>query len=501
MKLAIIVVIAFIAVAMAGTVGGTYYFYLQSNELLEDKVVDNLESTSQALEHFIEEILEEQEEKLEIAATHSDLSIEELKEIRDLQEEFFEVFVLDSNGVIIVSSDEPRIGEDKSGDAYFLNARQETYITPAYFSETTKKESIAIATPFNEGVLVARIELEAFDKIVSDRTGLGETGEALLAYESNDGSPVFFTQRRFEAQALTTSEEEHSALPMREALAGNEGIFFGVDYRNVPVIAITKYVDKINVGMVVKIDEAEALGAIRNKLIQTAITLIILISVCVSVVGFFVARLISNPLKKLTQEVDKITKGKLDVQLEKNNIYEMQKLTESLNRILASLKLAILRTGMSKTQMGIGKAIEAKEEAEKKFEESEQMWRTLAENAPNVILILNPDSTIKYINHTIGKTSKEETVGKSIYDFIDPAYHAVAKKTISQVFETGKPGMFESRAGPQEQRRWFDTQVGVIMRKSKIVAITFITSDVTEVKKARETLNGKKKEKTGIGKI
>jgi len=96
--------------------------------------------------------------------------------------------------------------------------------------------------------------------------------------------------------------------------------------------------------------------------------LIIVLGVVIFVmlVFFFVGRSISGPLTTLSNDVDQITKGKLDVRLKESNVYEINKLVDSLNRILASLKLAVLKTGIKKSEIGLGEAIKDKEKAEAK---------------------------------------------------------------------------------------------------------------------------------------
>ncbi|MBT3691548.1 HAMP domain-containing protein [Candidatus Woesearchaeota archaeon] len=110
-----------------------------------------------------------------------------------------------------------------------------------------------------------------------------------------------------------------------------------------------------------------------NKTIESfnLIFSIVIIILCI-LSSFIVSLSISRPIKKMTGKVNEITKGNLDIQLEKSGIYEIQKLIDSLNRILASLKLAILRTGASKGHLGLGETIKAKEEIEEKLEEIKQ---------------------------------------------------------------------------------------------------------------------------------
>ena len=124
---------------------------------------------------------------------------------------------------------------------------------------------------------------------------------------------------------------------------------------------------------------------------------------------------VSNPIKKLTKNIDQITKGNLNINLEKSNIYEIQVLTNSLNRILASLKLAILRTGASKSELGLGEAIKAKEKAESSQKYAEDIVETIREP----MIILNYELKVLSANPAFYKTFKvnpKETIGNLIYN-------------------------------------------------------------------------------------
>jgi PAS domain S-box-containing protein len=84
-------------------------------------------------------------------------------------------------------------------------------------------------------------------------------------------------------------------------------------------------------------------------------------------VAFTISYFISRPLVKLTKNIDEISKGNLDVELEKSEIYEINNLTDSLDRVMASLKLAINKVGVRKEEI-FQDAVKAKEEAEAKYE-------------------------------------------------------------------------------------------------------------------------------------
>jgi len=92
-----------------------------------------------------------------------------------------------------------------------------------------------------------------------------------------------------------------------------------------------------------------------------------LILIITLAVAFLVSYFISMPLVKLTKNIDEISKGNLDVELEKSEIYEINNLTDSLDRVMASLKLAINKVGVHKEDI-FQDAVIAKEEAEAKYE-------------------------------------------------------------------------------------------------------------------------------------
>ena len=88
-----------------------------------------------------------------------------------------------------------------------------------------------------------------------------------------------------------------------------------------------------------------------NGFKSTSLILISLIILVTFVISFVIAYFISRSIEKLTKNIDEISKGKLDVNLEKSDIYEINKLTESLDRIMASLKLAVMKVGVKKDEI------------------------------------------------------------------------------------------------------------------------------------------------------
>ena len=119
-------------------------------------------------------------------------------------------------------------------------------------------------------------------------------------------------------------------------------------------------------------------------------------------------------------------------------------------------------------------------------------WRSLADNAPNLILIVDRKGIIHYINRTVAGLEVEKVVGKSHYDYADPKYRRIMKKAIGHVFETGTTTSYEIEGvGPDGRASWYTSQLGPIKRKGRVVAVTIMPTDITKQKQAEAEMKTK----------
>jgi PAS domain S-box-containing protein len=129
--------------------------------------------------------------------------------------------------------------------------------------------------------------------------------------------------------------------------------------------------------------------------------------------------------------------------------------------------------------------------AKKKLDESEELWRSLVETAPDIITTVDRDGIIRFINQSMGVLSTDQTIGRGFYDFLPPEYREMATDSVKSVFRTGETDSFEVRAGESNDPTWYTYRVGPLRISGKVVAATIITTNTTEFKQAEELMRYK----------
>ncbi len=125
------------------------------------------------------------------------------------------------------------------------------------------------------GALALQVDLATLMPVVTDRTGLGSSGETVLAVR--DGEQVRYTAplARLAGEPFALSiPYAAAARPMQRALSGDHGRGVGRDYAGVAVAANWNFLPALGWGMVVKIDVAEALAPLHRQQWLTALALV-----------------------------------------------------------------------------------------------------------------------------------------------------------------------------------------------------------------------------------
>lgn len=139
--------------------------------------------------------------------------------------------------------------------------------------------------------------------------------------------------------------------------------------------------------------------------------------------------------------------------------------------------------------MGIFRDVTERKRAEKALQQSEKKWYSLLRNAPDFILNIDGDGTILFINRTVPGYTIEDTVGKTVYNFLPPEQHEQTREAIKKVFESGESVGFETSViGPDGRLIWYSNNLGPVKDGDKIVSVAQVSTDITKRKKIEEEL-------------
>lgn len=146
---------------------------------------------------------------------------------------------------------------------------------------------------------------------------------------------------------------------------------------------------------------------------------------------------------------------------------------------------AIVENGGAVGFRGMFVDMTRQKKSEEALRESEEKWRSLVENAPSIIMMVDEKGTLQFINHTVPGITPAEALGTSVYEYIPVEYHETMREAIEWVFRSGETTSFEIRGmGAGGRVSWYETQVGPVRRGEMIAAVMLIATDVSERKLA-----------------
>ncbi len=325
MKTSILIFMLFVGFMLISSFGGIYINYIGSKQVLTEHINNHFEAVAKSRANQIETFLESKKERAidfssdgfirdslrELRNSSSEEIMEDLNEhlIKNkitIDESFYGVFVLDTEGKIVgTTNPEGEFGEDFKKDSLFIEGRKTAYVKEIFYDEEFETKGIIVSALIFEqekflGVVAIRINLDDLNEITTDRTGLGQTGEIYLI---NKEGYIVIPSRFF--------PEEHTFLKLKVDTERSEHCFehgeeehiplIYFDYRGLVVLGVHANIEEMQWCLLAEIDEAEVLGGLRDELLRTVFITLIGIVVIMMVFIFLSGYLI----EKLVKEVKK----------------------------------------------------------------------------------------------------------------------------------------------------------------------------------------------------
>jgi C4-dicarboxylate-specific signal transduction histidine kinase len=229
-----------------------------------------------------------------------------LTEIKKDVPSFNEVHIVGYDGMVRVSTDKELKNHDFSHRLSFKHALTgEDCLHDVYLNKDNVL-CIYLASPlFNKGKIIGVIMIgtsaDDITSICHDYTGLGNTGETVIARFDRYTNVEYLTSMRFQDKPFLKlpAETNHANYVMKQALLKQEKIVSSHnthDYRNHVVIASTRYLDKTGWGMITKIDREEVfepLTKLRNMTLLIGLAAVLIFFVLSFLFAAFLSRQIN----------------------------------------------------------------------------------------------------------------------------------------------------------------------------------------------------------------
>lgn len=249
----------------------------------------------------------------------------------------------DAQGTLVVST-----GEGSSfavGNAEFLERAREEIVSGLIVRDESGSLFHVAAGPIVLGdrlIGVAMVVETAAPllELVSDYTGLGDTGETVLARHTSGDGAVFLTPLRFDPDAaLRRSVTGSAATATLVAASGEEVVLTdAVDYRGEPVFAATRFLATASWGIVVKVDASEVFAPLDEYLRGAAVALIV-VTLAAGLGSWIVTRPIAERIRNVSEASAAIAAGDWSRTVPDDRNDELGDLAENFNTMTRELLL------------------------------------------------------------------------------------------------------------------------------------------------------------------
>ncbi|MFN8383791.1 MAG: GAF domain-containing protein [Anaerolineales bacterium] len=251
---------------------------------------------------------------------------------------FEELFILDGNGEVILSTSPSQEGKIFSTQSFYHEGLKAPHVAPPIYDVSLAKYTIIFSQPIKDqrgsviGVIAGRANLGVLDQIMIERAGLGDTGETYLV----GSNYAVLSQLRFsdskvgEAYVRTTGTTK-----VIETQATGSELY--PNYIDTAVLGSYLWIPDLEVALIAERDQSEALQASNQA---SAITLgLMALTVAIAVgAAFLVTGTIVTPISQLVTIAGNITSGNLDVRAQVQRDDEIGVLASTFNTMASRLK-------------------------------------------------------------------------------------------------------------------------------------------------------------------
>jgi len=127
---------------------------------------------------------------------------------------------------------------------------------------------------------------------------------------------------------------------------------------------------------------------------------------------------------------------------------------------------------------------------ERAFKDTEAKWESVTENSPDLIMLVDLNGTVLFVNHARSNLSIDESIGKSYFALFGQEHIATLKACHQRTIENKKQGQLEIgyRPGNSDDVTYLDIRINAIYRDGNIITLCVFCRDISVLRRTLQRL-------------
>lgn len=112
--------------------------------------------------------------------------------------------------------------------------------------------------------------------------------------------------------------------------------------------------------------------------------------------------------------------------------------------------------------------------------------RKVLEAVPEVVLVVDREGTIQYINHVEEGYERDQVIGSNSDSIMSPDSREEFWRILTSVCETGEPAEYEVRtSSPTGEEQWYRSRMAPLYDDGEVKAVMIMATNISELKAAQ----------------
>jgi PAS domain S-box-containing protein len=130
-----------------------------------------------------------------------------------------------------------------------------------------------------------------------------------------------------------------------------------------------------------------------------------------------------------------------------------------------------------------------RKEAEAALRQSEARWRSVTQNSPDHVLLLDTELKIEFVNYASPGLTIEELIGTPLYAYVRESQQAQVRGILENALKTAEPTSYETQfSAPDGSTIYYESRVVPRMLDDQVIGLAVNARDITEHKRAAQAL-------------